>query len=85
MAATPRRARKTEEALKGLKLDAPETWEAATEALAIDFTPLSDMRASSHYRMEAAKGLLLKALHELVGERPAVLRVLAPAGKEAWT
>jgi len=85
MAATPRRARKTEEALKGLKLDAPETWDAVTDVLASDFQPISDMRASAHYRMEAAKGLLLKALHELVGERPATLRVLAPAGKEAWT
>ena len=37
------------------------------------------------YRLDAAEALLLKALHELVGERPASLRVLAPAGKEPWT
>lgn len=85
MAATPRRARNTEDVLKGLKLDAPETWEEAIGRLAEDFTPLNDMRASANYRMETAKALLLKALHELVGERPATLRVLAPAGKEGWT
>jgi xanthine dehydrogenase small subunit len=85
MAATPRRARQTEEALRGLKLDAPETWEAAVATLAKDYTPLSDMRASASYRLETAQALLLKALHELVGERPASLRVLAAAGKEAWT
>lgn len=85
MAATPRRGRHVEEALKGLKLDAPETWQAAVDALAKDFAPISDMRASAGYRMETAAALLLKALHELVGERPAALRVTAPAGKEAWT
>jgi len=85
MAATPRRARKTEEAFKGLKLDDPETWDKATELLAEDFSPISDMRASAGYRLETAQALLLKALHELVGERPSTLRVLAPAGKEAWT
>ena len=85
MAATPRRARKTEEAVKGLKLDAPETWEKAAATLAEDFSPISDMRASAAYRLETAQAMLLKALHELVGERPSTLRVLAPAGKEAWT
>ena len=85
MAATPRRARQTEEALKGLKLDAPELWEEVADKLVKDFIPISDMRASAAYRMDCARALLLKALHELVGERPAALRVLAPAGKEAWT
>ncbi len=85
MAATPRRARKAEDAIKGLKLDAPETWERAVAALAQDFAPISDMRASASYRMETAQALLTKALHELVGERPSSLRVLTPAGKEAWT
>ncbi len=85
MAATPKRARRTEEALKGLKLDAPESWDAAAAVLSQDFTPLSDMRASAEYRLAAAQALLLKALRELVGERPAALRVMAPAGKEAWT
>ena len=85
MAATPKRAKKTEAAIKDLKLDAPETWEAAVASLAQDFKPLTDMRASAAYRLETAQALLLKALHELVGEKPASLRVLAPAGKEAWT
>lgn len=85
MAGTPRRARHTEAAVAGLKLDAPESWAGVVETLRKDFTPLSDMRASASYRLDAAEALLLKALHELVGERPASLRVLAPAGKEAWT
>jgi xanthine dehydrogenase small subunit len=85
MAATPRRARKTEDALKGLKLDAPDTWQKAVEMLAQDFAPISDLRASANYRMETAQALLLKALHELVGERPASLRILSAAGKDAWT
>jgi xanthine dehydrogenase small subunit len=85
MAATPRRARKTEEAIKGLKLDAPETWDKTVQVLAQDFTPISDMRASASYRLHTAQALLTKALHELVGERASALRVLAPSGKEAWT
>ena len=36
-------------------------------ALESDFTPLTDMRASAGYRMEAAKNLLLKAYLEISG------------------
>ncbi len=85
MAATPRRARKTEAAIRSLKLDAPETWQEVISTLAQDFSPINDMRASASYRMNAAQALLQKSLRELVGDRPATLRVLAPAGKEAWT
>jgi xanthine dehydrogenase small subunit len=53
MAATPARAHKAEAAwAKGI--------EAACDALAEDFKPLSDQRASSWYRMTAAQGLLRK-------------------------
>jgi xanthine dehydrogenase small subunit len=85
MAATPRRARKAENELNGAKLDAPEAWEKAIAALADDFTPISDMRASATYRTQSAQALLRKALRELVGEKPSSMRLLAPAGKEAWT
>jgi len=82
MAATPRRARETEAALIGLKIDAPETWDQAIATLAKDFTPLSDMRASSHYRMETAQALLRKALEELVYGHE--VRLVGPPRKEAW-
>jgi xanthine dehydrogenase small subunit len=60
MAATPRRATACEAALTG------QPWTEATvragaEALAQDFQPIDDMRASAAYRLQAAKNLLLKA------------------------
>jgi len=53
MAATPARARKTEKGYsRGI--------EAACAALAEDFQPLSDQRASAWYRLTAAQNLLRK-------------------------
>ena len=57
MAATPKRAAQAEAALTGQPW-ARETFEAAAEALAQDFAPLSDWRASSGYRMLSAQNLL---------------------------
>ena len=57
MAAIPARARHAEAAL----LDRPwnaETTAAAMAALAEDFAPISDMRASADYRLQAAANLL---------------------------
>ena len=60
MAATPKRALATETSLIGLTLDeAIET--DVTTTLAQDFTPLSDMRASAHYRMTVAAQLIKKS------------------------
>jgi xanthine dehydrogenase small subunit len=53
MAATPARARKAEAAYAG-------GVEAACAALADDFQPLSDQRASAWYRLTAAQNLLRK-------------------------
>jgi len=53
MAATPSRAPRTEAAWR-------DGVDAACAALAEDFQPLSDMRASSWYRLAAAQGLLRK-------------------------
>jgi xanthine dehydrogenase small subunit len=70
MAATPKRAPKTEAALaQGL--------DAALAALAEDFTPLTDMRASAEYRLEAARALLKKAVMERDGMALSQTRVLA--------
>lgn len=64
MAGTPRRARTAEAALTAQKLSR-QTIETAMDALAADFTPLSDMRASAGYRMTAARNMLLRLLVEV--------------------
>jgi len=67
MAATPKRATKAEAALTGAELASPESWQPAVAALDADFAPITDMRASANYRMQAAKALLVKALREIAG------------------
>jgi xanthine dehydrogenase small subunit len=57
MAATPARARATERALVGMPW-VEASVERAALALADDFRPLSDLRASSAYRLQAAANLL---------------------------
>jgi xanthine dehydrogenase small subunit len=69
MAATPKRAAGTEAALAGADLDDPATWEAALDALAADYQPLTDQRASAAYRGLVARNLLLKALTEIAAGR----------------
>ena len=71
MAATPRRATKTEGAVAGVRLRDAASWPAAADALAADFSPIDDHRASAAYRMRVARSLLLKALAEVAG-RPTV-------------
>ena len=67
MAATPKRAAGAEKALVGVSLDDPARWRAAREALARDFTPLTDQRASAAYRTAVAANLLEKTLIEVSG------------------
>jgi xanthine dehydrogenase small subunit len=57
MAATPKRAGAAETALAGQRWDRAAV-EAAAGALADDFTPLTDFRASAEYRLTAAQNLL---------------------------
>jgi xanthine dehydrogenase small subunit len=57
MAATPRRATACEAALSGAPF-AAETFEAAAQALVEDFDPLTDVRGSRAYRLEAASNIL---------------------------
>ena len=57
MAATPQRARHTEAALAG-KPWTETTLRAARAALATDYTPLTDLRATAAYRMQVAQNLL---------------------------
>ena len=63
MAGTPKRATACEEAFVG-QLWKPTTINAAVEALAGDFTPLSDARASAAYRALAAGNMLRKVYIE---------------------
>ena len=70
MAAVPKRARATEAALLGRRFDR-HAIRAAQEALAADFEPLSDMRASARYRLAAARGMLAR----LVSSEASVLEV----------
>ncbi len=69
MAATPRRATATEAALAGRPWD-EATLAAAQRALANDFTPLDDLRASAGYRRRAAAGLLARFFLETRPDAP---------------
>ena len=64
MAATPSRGYQLEQALKGHDCSQPLP-EQAVAALASDFQPISDMRASGEYRLLVAENLLRKMLVEL--------------------
>jgi len=59
MAGTPARAKQAEALLTGQRFT-PEDIEPAVLALAEDFSPMSDMRASATYRLLAAQNLLRK-------------------------
>jgi xanthine dehydrogenase small subunit len=74
MAGIPKRAAHVEAALTGQPWTL-ETVEAALPAFGLDFTPLSDMRASAGYRLTAAGNMLLRAFHEDRGTCARVLEV----------
>ncbi|TFL20122.1 xanthine dehydrogenase small subunit [Jannaschia formosa] len=76
MAGTPKRAAHAEAALDGQKVT-EAAFEKAAAALAEDFTPLSDMRASAAYRLEAARGALMGAFRALAGDGPVLLELRA--------
>ncbi|MBO3275819.1 xanthine dehydrogenase small subunit [Pseudomonas schmalbachii] len=63
MAATPLRGRRTEAALIGRPFDSAAV-AAAQAALAEDFQPIDDLRASAAYRLKVAQNLLRRALLE---------------------
>ncbi|MBV8754936.1 MAG: xanthine dehydrogenase small subunit [Hyphomicrobiales bacterium] len=76
MAATPKRPRAAETALRGVDVRDPASWRPALAALAEDFTPISDMRASADYRRDIAQALLTKALTEIGGTPTRLTRVV---------
>ena len=69
MAATPKRAAAAETALVGQPWN-EETIHKAMEAMRDDFTPLSDMRASSAYRLKTAQNLMRRFWLETRLENP---------------
>ena len=76
MAATPKRAKHAEAALAGVDLTNESAWQAASTALASDFTPMTDQRASAAYRADVARALLRKALTEVAGTTTEQTRVV---------
>jgi xanthine dehydrogenase small subunit len=75
MAAVPARAQSVERALIGAPYT-QGTFDSACEAIDADFTPLSDMRGSSAYRLRVAKNLLQRFFLESTGDRPREMRDL---------
>ncbi|MEP3113426.1 xanthine dehydrogenase small subunit [Nisaea sp.] len=69
MAAIPKRAASAEAALTGRPWSEASV-RAAMTALADDFTPLSDWRASAEYRSQVAANLLLRFYLETTGTAP---------------
>jgi xanthine dehydrogenase small subunit len=69
MAATPKRAANAEARLVG-RVWNDATVTAAMAALADDYAPLSDMRASSSYRMQTAQNLLRRFWYETRPDAP---------------
>ena len=74
MAGTPKRARLAEAALVGQPFGLAGM-AVAGQALAGEFSPLSDMRASAAYRLRAAQNMLLRYAHDLGGDAVSVLEV----------
>jgi len=75
MAGTPKRSVSAEAVLEQADLHDGACWQSALDALARDFKPLSDHRASADYRLETAKALLAKALAEISGVRSDMTRI----------
>ncbi|MDP2082391.1 MAG: xanthine dehydrogenase small subunit [Pseudotabrizicola sp.] len=76
MAGTPKRAAAVEAALLGKPMT-PDTAQQAAALMAQDFSPLSDMRASSAYRLTTAQNMLRRYVHDLDGIQTSVLEVRA--------
>ena len=74
MAGIPKRARHVEDALSG-KEWSEATIRAARGAWEQDFSPLTDLRASAAYRLDAARNMLTRAFLEDRGADTHVLEV----------
>ena len=54
--------------------------ERAADALHTDYTPLTDLRGTADYRLDAAANLLRRMWHAAQGESVSVLQVEAAYG-----
>ena len=79
VAATPVRARATEKTLLGKPWNTA-TVQEAMHCLRSEFTPISDMRASSHYRQDVLGNLLWRFWLESQGQAQMDLQTLQPLG-----
>ncbi len=75
MAATPKRANYAEAALLNQPFS-EASMRAAMAAMADDFQPLSDMRASASYRLQTAQNMLLRYLHDANGTASDLMQVM---------
>lgn len=73
MAGIPKRASHAEAALNGQPFT-KDTFEAAAKAVANDFQPLSDWRASAEYRQQLAANFFRRFWLEQAGEEPRLRR-----------
>ncbi len=84
MAATPRRAKHVEAWLKGADLNEVSSLSKGIRvALQQDFAPITDMRASASYRLQASHGLIMKALTEIsanLESQPVATRLIGLRG-----
>ncbi|MDO9074530.1 MAG: xanthine dehydrogenase small subunit [Rubrivivax sp.] len=78
MAAIVKRAPQAEAAMRGQPWN-EASLQAAMAALALDYTPLSDMRASAGYRLQVAQNLLRRCWLETRPEAP-----LPPSAVSVW-
>ncbi|HEY1935464.1 MAG TPA: xanthine dehydrogenase small subunit [Acetobacteraceae bacterium] len=78
MAATPARARNTEQTLLGQRWTEASV-RTAMDALDAEFTPLSDMRAGAAYRRTVARNLLYKCFLETAAADAPRTRLAVPA------
>jgi xanthine dehydrogenase small subunit len=76
MAGIPKRARQTEAAVAGLRLSDERALLGALPALAEDYQPIDDHRASAAYRMATAGALLQKAFREVASDTSRHSRVI---------
>jgi xanthine dehydrogenase small subunit len=84
MAATPKRAAQTEALLNGAAWN-EHTARQAMNALVADYQPLTDMRASSAYRLKVARNLLWRFHLETRHDAPLALLDVNAFGFEAGT
>jgi xanthine dehydrogenase small subunit len=76
MAEIPKRATAVERQLIGSTLRDSRAWGLAADRVAEDFTPLTDLRASSKYRLSVARNIVIKALAEIAGVSSGTTRIV---------